>query len=106
MTRGHWSCLNLLPLILIVLVAVADRAQSDVIADSEADWARYRNDGLDLGGDPVTPGSTIDFVGDDRSDSSGDLIHLTASVTPEPAALLLLVLAGLALFSRRPETVS
>lgn len=49
----------------------------------------------------VSIGSTLDFVVDDRDNSSGDLTVFTATIVPEPASVALLALAATALLHRR-----
>lgn len=70
--RSHPSRSGIPLVVTLMLLAVwAVPAGAEVIAASEADWETYRNDGLDLGGNPVTPGSKNDAVPQGHADSSG-----------------------------------
>jgi hypothetical protein len=81
---------KMIALALVVLAVWAVPAGAALIADSEADWDTYRNDGLDLGGNPVAPGSKNDAVPQGHADSSGSGSWLygyydTSEPTVDPA---------------------
>jgi hypothetical protein len=54
-----------------LILVLSSSLQAAIIADSEADWTTYRNDGIDENGSSVTPGSKDDAVQQGHADSSG-----------------------------------